>query len=299
MFQNFLILVFIGLWASFLQADQVIESRAEPKAKSQKILVSVYPYALLLNSFKHEADISEVLVAPGSSGHDFQLRPSHLKKINQADIIIWGGESLEPGLAKAFVGHKQQIQLDQVKALQVLQGSGYEYDIDPHIWFSQQNAVLIARVIANALGYSEATLNAFEAKLASINAAQQVPEQVASTKSLWVYHDAFSYLEKDMGIKHSLVIKQNHNTQLGLKHWQEIRKQLEEANKNKQGICLLTVPGFDESSEAKKLYEEVKRLDMQNQFTSIEIDPLASSKAYQHYLDFLQDTRAQILSCLY
>ena len=64
---------------------------------SIKVLASIKPLALMAN------DLGLTWQAPiipdGVNIHDFTLRPSQVKRVNEADMVVWLGAELEPHLA--------------------------------------------------------------------------------------------------------------------------------------------------------------------------------------------------------
>lgn len=58
------------------------------------------------------AEVYPSLLAANVSPHDFSLRPSHIRKIQDAQLVVWLGPKLEPYLAKVMArvpAHKQFI----------------------------------------------------------------------------------------------------------------------------------------------------------------------------------------------
>ena len=53
----------------------------------------------------------KLLITNNNSPHDYQLKPSDRKLIEQADLIIWGGEELEFFLAKIIATTKKPHQI--------------------------------------------------------------------------------------------------------------------------------------------------------------------------------------------
>jgi zinc transport system substrate-binding protein len=306
--------------APMLQALQA--PRLMVKPKPQKIVVSIKPYALIFESIKREGDTVSILIEDGVTSHDFQLRPSHLRKIAQADLVVWGGETLEPMLAKALKNKKQQLRLNEIKTLELIEVANqdeqsdhiHDKNIDPHIWLSKKNVQEIAKTMAEGLYYPDKATDQLTTQFLMIDTLESLkkPSTQSSTSNedndnndnknsnsvLMVYHNAYSYLEKDLNIQHSFVINESHNSKPSLRHWNMFKEQLQEYKIQNKNICIVNLPGFEQGSEAKKLHKMLKDKQMEKQTRFVEIDPLASSADYKNYFDFWSDTRKRLLACM-
>jgi|GEM_PF-6407631 len=288
------------------------------KAVRRNIVVSVRPYALILQSLLQEGDEISVLVDSGMTAHNFQLRPSHLKKIAAADLVIWGGEQAEPFLAKALAQHTQQLNIMAISNLNLIVGKeqlkNYHNDestyhvhennknqitahhkVDTHLWFSQANVKEIASAMTNALAYPDSVQRQFEKKLKAVKINKTLDD---NQTVLWVYHDAYAYLEQSLGIKNQFVIKKSYNSQPSLAHWKVLTDLLYRYKKNKQSLCIVITPDYVHSSEAKKLNKLLLKTKMKNQTRLIDIDPLASNDDYQDHFSFLKNSNQQLIQCL-
>lgn len=297
----------------------------------KNVLVSTQPYALILNStLPAEIDIS-VLIEPGASPHDFQLRPSHLKKIAQADLVVWGGESLEPFLAKAFKPTQAQVKVSEIQDLYVIvdgakdlaqnEAHNHNHDhnhrnsdtnsspplghkahsIDPHVWLHKHNAQLIALESAKYLDHSEKLIQAIKAKFSAKTDEQTNTNNLQNSQDaeLVVYHNAYSYLEESLNIKHDVVLKKSHNNKPTLRDWQAFAERLVLAKNKKKSICIITLPGYEFSSEAKQVEKLLKKTKTYHQARFVELDPLGSQFGNQDYFEFLNKSKRTLLDCLY
>ncbi len=282
-------------------------SHLKTKTPPRKVVVSIEPYALILKSIIRENDHVEVLLEAGASPHDFQLRPSHLKAIQGADLVVWGGEQLEPFLVKTLDRLKGQkpksLKLMSLEGLDLIElgshGHGHHHgNLEPHIWYSKHNANLIAAAMAAALQYPDEALKAFRAN-ASADANQSSGSVGKhSLRSLVVFHDAYSYLEKGLGVKHDFVIRENHNTRASLAHWAKFDKHLALLKEKGQSLCIVAEPGYDLSPESKQVERLINKSGMQMRSRFVQLDPLASDKAYKDYWTFLQDSENRLKACL-
>src|SRR5579864_2911392 len=81
--------------------------------QTTKILVSIKPiYSLVLGLTKNVPKIqTELLLYPPNSPHTFHLKPSDVKKIVDADLIIWVGPELESFLINPLSKLKTKKQI--------------------------------------------------------------------------------------------------------------------------------------------------------------------------------------------
>ncbi len=121
----------------------------------------------------------ELIVPPSASPHDFALRPSDAQLLEEADLVIWFGPELSPGVTRAIeaLSEAEILTLLDVAQTQVLgfrenaifeeHDHDHEHDDehdhddecdhdgrDPHAWLDPENVVIwlpeIARVVGRA-----------------------------------------------------------------------------------------------------------------------------------------------------
>lgn len=156
-------------WASLVQAA--------------KVVVTIPPLASMVKPLLSEQDELVVLLKPGASPHGFQLKPSHLVALNQADVVVALGSPIDQWAHKAIrqtdlfrnqpdsviFAQKQpglvlleakEADIDPVKKTE---GSHHEehdhhdhhghnhgeHHDDLHIWLSPENAQIVMKAFAN------------------------------------------------------------------------------------------------------------------------------------------------------
>jgi zinc transport system substrate-binding protein len=73
-----------------------LPARAEPPG----VLVDTMPLHALVARVMEGVGTPDLLLPPGATPHDFQLRPSDAERLAQAQVVIWTGEGLVPWLAE-------------------------------------------------------------------------------------------------------------------------------------------------------------------------------------------------------
>lgn len=65
-----------------------------------QVVTSVKPVSMIVSAIGGEHIEVQQLVSNQASPHDFAMRPSDLRKLDQADLVVWVGESLETFMEK-------------------------------------------------------------------------------------------------------------------------------------------------------------------------------------------------------
>ncbi len=88
-------------------------STVPAKAFGAEILVSIKPLGFIVRALADPDDRVEVLVPDGASPHTYHLKPSDLRKLADADLVIWTGPNLESGLTKPVRRAKSVLSLEK------------------------------------------------------------------------------------------------------------------------------------------------------------------------------------------
>ncbi len=105
------ILLVLSLWTSMSYA------------KEPAIVVTIAPLHSLVQSVLGKSADAELLVRGTNSPHGFQLKPSHMSKIRNAEVVFFISDGLEPFVEKALHGASQTpdiIELIAEKKLRAL-----------------------------------------------------------------------------------------------------------------------------------------------------------------------------------
>ena len=73
---------------------------ASARAEPPRVLASIAPIHSLVSAVMEGVGEPDLLVSASASDHDYALKPSDLRKIAGADLIVWIGESLESYLLR-------------------------------------------------------------------------------------------------------------------------------------------------------------------------------------------------------
>lgn len=159
-----------------------------------------------------EIDLISILQA-GVDPHVYEPTPADGRVLETADLILYNGYNLEPGLIKLMnaVGEKaQKVAVGEiVSALQLDQGDG-EIIPDPHVWGSAENAIAMVNLIRDELiklsptDAPEFTQRASELtnELQQLHnwINQQIQTIPPNNRQLVTTHDAFQYYTQAYGM---------------------------------------------------------------------------------------------------
>jgi manganese/iron transport system substrate-binding protein len=153
-----------------------------------------------------------VLLSPNQDAHDFELEPSQLRAVVEADLILRNGLGLDSFLDSALQSSEATVATlsDGIDALQGAH-EGNDEQVDPHVWLSVANArrmvenlreALIAEDTARAEEYRQnaaAYLQALDALDASIRG--EVEAVPAGCRKLVTNHDVLGYYASAYGFE--------------------------------------------------------------------------------------------------
>lgn len=240
-----------------------------------EVLTTIKPLGFIAAAITDGVSEPKVLLPTGASPHDFSLRPSDIRSINSADLVVWVGPELEGFMAKPLANYPHALTLTQVEgmplfnyATQDSHGSHDDHDhaahehgdhdegheghhhegVDPHIWLGPTQAKVIAKAIASELGKLDPANQArYDANLAAFDTKVDAKDKViagqmkaVNEKGYFVFHEAYGYWERHYGMSSKGHFTVSPERRPGAKTLVDIRKALEE----KQASCIYAEPQF-------------------------------------------------------
>lgn len=284
------------------------------------VVASIKPLGFIASAIADGVTPTEVLLPDGASEHDYSLRPSDVKRLQGADLVVWVGPEMEAFMQKSVSQLPQQKQvtlstLDGVKPLLMKGGDDEDHEHDDHnhsaknsdadhhhgeynmhIWLSPEIARLSAVAIHDKLvelipgnkAKLDANLQRFESALASTD--KQVGTVLAPLqgKGYFVFHDAYGYFEKHYGLTPLGHFTVNPEIQPGAQRLHEIRTQLVEH----KAVCVFAEPQFRPAV--------INAVARGTSVRSGTLDPLGIGVApgKDSYMQFLTGLANQYASCL-
>ncbi len=194
-----------------------------------RIAVTIKPVHALVASIGEGIFEPELLLPDYASPHTYQLKPSTLKTLQQADMVIWVGPALELFMNKPIAQiHPSMglITLSEIPGLSLLpqrkgrawqEGHDHHHEhhehpsanekdpIDPHLWLSTDNAKVIVNYIAtflstkdpeHALQYQHNAKKTIQ-RLDGLKKTLSSMLQDVQTQPFLVYHDGYQYFQEE------------------------------------------------------------------------------------------------------
>ena len=204
--------------------------RAAPPA----VLASIAPIHSVVAAVADGVFAPELLMSPAVSVHDYALKPSDMRKIAKADVVFYGGKTLEGFLPKA-------VESANVRGVPLLKDGG-----DPHFWLSPAEMARAAETIAETL----AKIDAGNAALYRQNAqrfAKTAKDLIADgrralsaeqNKPFVVFHDAYRDFEREFGLHGIGAVKIDAHRAAGAAHLTALRQKMRESGT----VCLFSEP---------------------------------------------------------
>ena len=240
-----------------------------------KVVTSIKPIHSLASYIMDGVGSPGLIVDGYNSPHSFQLKPSHAKMLEQADIIFWIGEDLENFLEKplATIAKKaEKIELLEIKDIKKLKfrernifeehddhghdAKKEEHDdhddhghgeYDPHIWLDPINAKVILNEITEHLIENDSkNASTYKSNLAKALAKidKLIIDVITETNtdlSYVVFHDAYQYYENRFNVNILGAMTVNPDVMPGAEQIHEIHEIIEHDNVS----CILSEPQFN------------------------------------------------------
>lgn len=154
-----------------------------------------------------------VLVPPGADPHTFELSPSQIRDVENADVYVENGAGLESWMDNILKINPKMLLIDTSKGISLI--SGVEEDngrnvkaADTHIWLSPRDAMIQVRNICDGLmqidpsekDYYIDNRNDYIAKLRDLDAYLNETFAGKKEKKFIVLHPAWTYFARDYGL---------------------------------------------------------------------------------------------------
>ncbi len=266
-------------------------------AAEPRVIASIKPLALIAAEI---TDNVESLLPATASHHEFALRASHMRRLDDADLVLWVGPELEAFLTAALrdKSSSQVLRLDSLPGLawpsaDRADSHHHHHGRDPHLWLNPHNAVVVAR----ALGEQLAQLDPANAEHYRRRAHQfagemqvldrEVQRQLAPLKGrgFAVYHDAYNHFVTRYGLWQIDYITLTPDQRPGARHIHQLGEALEDA------VCLFTEPGAEDDATVAALAQRL-------QLPLAQVDPLGSDVDIERYHQLVTSMADAFSACL-
>jgi len=258
-----------------------------------RVIVTIKPIQGLVASIMEGVAEPYLLLPDYASPHTFQLKPSNLKALHQADLIIWVGPHLETYMIKPLSELHPKfgtLTISDIPDLQLLpQRHGREWvsphnnehdhdeenEIDPHLWLSIDNAKVMVNYIADYLTQVDplhsfnyhANATALLHALSTLKIQLQTELKPVQNSPYLVYHDGYQYFDKEFHLHGVGTMIINPHMPLSVHGLNEISKLIEDQKVQ----CVFKETEFNDST--------IKQSLQQWPVTVVELDPLGAKVA--------------------
>jgi len=287
-----------------------------PSAMATTVTVSIPPLAGIVAPLLGDGDRLNVLLKPGVSPHGFQLRPSHLRTLQNSDLVLFVGGGMDAWIEKPVQSMKknaiEMMALLALTRLPVREGGLWQKEAhhnhahnetDNHIWLSPSNVVLMVKAVSQRLqillpNQVQVIQQREQRWLATLAATDAQVNQILmpiKKQPFLVLHDAFQYFEHYYQLKGAGAIRLNPELPPSLKRIHQLRAQIKAGNVR----CVFKEPQFSEKrlqAVISGLPVRIGTLDPMGRFA------LSSSSNrftdYVRYDTFLKQMAGSLIECL-
>ncbi len=241
---------------------------AQAAADPPKVVVSVLPVHGLVAALMDGVGDPQLLLRAGQSPHGASLKPSQVRLLEAADLIVWIGPALERPLAKPIAARRGAARIvtlmesGEITPLPGRHEHAHETEglppephdphsqrsADPHLWLSVDNARGIVRIVARELArLDEANRSRYAANARDLLARMERLRRslrarlrgVADAPYV-VFHDAYRYFEQAFGLRPAAALTVSPQRPPGARRMREIRRLIRARNIR----CVFSEPQF-------------------------------------------------------
>ena len=217
-------------------------------AEVPRVMTDIPPVYGLVAQVMGDLGAPVLLLENGADEHDFQLRPSQMTDIANADMAVWIGPELTPWMDRALEGAKENMTSLPLLAVQGTtlmefaakddhaDDDGHDHDhdhsgADPHAWLNPENAapwldaiaaVLSAKDSGNAAIYAANAATA-KAEIAALDAEISAAIAPVKDKGFVAYHDAYQYFAAHYGMNYLGAIAMGDASAAGAAHLRAVQ----------------------------------------------------------------------------
>ena len=281
-------------------------------ASKPLIVASINPLHSIVTSIVGNTGNVSLLIESNTSPHNFALKPSHAKLLNNAEIFFYIDDQLESALKKTIkslpntVKVKKVSQFKNLKLLPVRENLNWEEDghdhnhvhgsYDIHFWLDTQNAIEIAKGVTQELSklYPE-NINTYKknakkliSKIKTKDNSIKLKLKEVKNKPYIVFHDAYQYFEKAYNLNAIGSILLNPEQPPSPKRIIKIRSKIKTLN----AYCVFKEPQFK---------AQIVNTVIENTNAKVgTLDPLGSNivSGQDMYINLLDDLATNLKNCL-
>ena len=237
-----------------------------------KVAVDIAPVHSLVARVMEGVGNPKLIIPTGASPHEYSLRPSEAKSLQDADMVIWMGEGLAPWMENSIETLSKNAEVvtlleeSETKLLKFREGALFEEhdhddhddhdkdhddhgEHDPHAWLSIENAQTWLNLVASKLSAADpenagvyfANAAAARAEIGDLVVVVNSILGPVRGRSFVAFHDAYQYFEISFDFPASGAISMGDATDPSAARIAEIQDRV-----RKEGInCVLSEPQYN------------------------------------------------------
>ncbi len=276
-----------------------------------QVVVSIKPIHSIVAFLMEGIASPELLLQSNNSAHTFHLKPSQIRMIDTADLVISIGDEFEIGLRKALknLDESNRFEIISLGSLNVhkyraekiyekVQQEDSQEDLtaDMHLWLDLDNMKKIAQHINGLLiDINPANQDKYNMNLASLNSKLDIlqieleKQMLPFSSDLYAtYSDTIQYFEKKYNLGRPVIVTPYHGARLS------INRTL--ASKNT--INDLNIPCLIYGTEVRKSQISVLSEGLKIKAHKIDILGQEFDEGPNHYFNLMKKISNQVASCL-
>ncbi|MBF0342162.1 MAG: zinc ABC transporter substrate-binding protein [Magnetococcales bacterium] len=302
----------LGVWLLPFQTAWALE-----------VVVSIKPLHALVAAVMGSEGKPALLIQGNVSEHTYALRPSDARLLSRAEVVFWGGPTLEGFLVRplenlsARAVKVSMLEAEGVRHLPARAGGAWEEESehdhdhgkesaghdhehhgpeDPHVWLDPRNALAMVQVVARALaGRDPAGAERYQANAAALTQRLEALDKAIEKdlipvrkRPYIVFHDAYQYFEHRYGLGAVGSVMVHPERPPGARRVHEIGQRIRETG----AVCLFTEPQYPQRLAESVAAGQPVRLGV--------LDPLGAAipEGPELYFELLRGLSRALLGCL-
>lgn len=110
-----------------------------------RVVTSIAPLQEITSAIMADIAIPQLIIDAHQSAHHFAFKPSHMRRLQQADLVIWVDRHFEAGFNRVA-----EILPNTTRTLELMPALGIDND-DGHFWYSPELLQMSTGIVAKAL----------------------------------------------------------------------------------------------------------------------------------------------------